>query len=70
MNNDQLPPCDPDVFKHGESLGLFAMGKHEAERWCKAKSTETGDKYDWHYAGGRVHILCLPAVGSEDNDRS
>lgn len=50
-----------DVFKNGESLGLFDMTKEQAEAHCKAETERTGRKHDWHYFAGRVHIKYLPA---------
>lgn len=51
--------CDEEVYEHGESVGLFDMPKEDAERFCQEKSKETGDRYDWHYVSGRVHIKVL-----------
>lgn len=56
----QLPPCDDDVFKRGELVGIFDMPKEEAEAACKKATLETGRKHDWHYFGGRVRVLALP----------
>jgi hypothetical protein len=51
--------CAADVYEHGTSMGLFAMTKEEAEQYCKAETNRTGYKHDWHYFGGRVHVLAL-----------
>lgn len=51
--------CNQDVFKHGEVFSVTEMGTAEAEAYCKEKSAETGDQYDWHFAGGRAVIKVL-----------
>jgi len=52
--------CDPEVFKHGDSLGMFDMTKEKADEFCSLQTQVTGRKHDWHYAMGRVHIKALP----------
>ena len=51
--------CDDDVYKNGVSLGLFDMPKKDVEDYCKKLTAETGNKHDWHYVAGRVHIKVL-----------
>lgn len=53
--------CDQEVFDKGISLGLFDMSRAEAEAYVKKLTDETGNKHDWHFAAGRVHIKYLPA---------
>lgn len=52
--------CNLDVYKHGESMGLYDMPKDEAEKLCERLTKETGRLHDWHYIGGRVHVKALP----------
>lgn len=59
--------CDDDVYRHGESMGLYAVSKGEAEALCIRLTKETGRQHDWHYIGGRVHIKALPANFYEKN---
>lgn len=56
-----LDQCNRDVYERGEVVGVLDIPKEEAEALCKKKSEETGDRYDWHYSGGRVIVLCLAA---------
>ena len=57
---DQLPPCSDDVFKNGVSVCLVGdVPKHAAETICQSLSGVTGWKIDWHYIGGRTHIMAL-----------
>lgn len=51
--------CDLDVFVHGVSVGIFNMTRDEADIACEEATKVTGDKHDWHYAMGRVHIKRL-----------
>lgn len=57
-----LEPCNNDVFEKGVSLGFVDMKKEEAEAHCKAETERTGNLHDWHYVGGRVHIMMLEKV--------
>lgn len=66
---NQLPPCDPEVFSNGVSIGLFEMPKEKAESLCEALRQATGYKIDWHYLAGRAHIKALPAE-QEDSEIS
>lgn len=51
--------CDPDVYKHGELIGVYDMPKAEAEELRKKLTEETGRLHDWHYFGGRVVMKAL-----------
>lgn len=56
----QLPPCDPEVFEKGESIGLFpGIKKEDIERLCKSLSAVTGWRIDWSYFAGRPHVRAL-----------
>lgn len=57
-----LEPCNKEVFDKGVSLGFVDMTKEQAEAHCKAETERTGNLYDWHYVGGRVHIMMLEKV--------
>lgn len=54
-----LPPCDVDVFKNGKSLASVSASSRAAEAWVKRVAKESGQRVDWHYSGGRVHVLVL-----------
>ena len=51
--------CNEDVFKYGESVGIFDMDKEEANAKCAEMTDITDFIYDWHYAMGRVHVKRL-----------
>ena len=57
-----LEPCNREVFDKGVSLGFVDMTKEQAEAHCKAETERTGNLHDWHYVGGRVHIIMLEKV--------
>ena len=52
--------CDEAIYRNGVSYGVFDLSKAEAEEACKKLTEETGNKHDWHYFGGRVHIKFMP----------
>lgn len=60
--------CDADVYEHGVSLGFFDMSKQEAEEHCASETKRTGRKHDWHYVGGRVHVMALEREFEEGLD--
>ena len=57
--------CEDDIFKYGESLGMFDMPKEQAEQYCKDETERTGYQHDWHYVAGRVHVLALTPAALE-----
>jgi hypothetical protein len=51
--------CDDEVFKNGVSLASLDARSDPAEAWVKRVAAESGQRVDWHYSGGRVHVLVL-----------
>lgn len=51
--------CNDAVYRFGESVGFYDMTSAEAEEFCKTKSAETGDLYDWHRFAGAASIKVL-----------
>lgn len=62
-----MKSCNQEVFDKGVSLGFVDMAKEEAEAYCKAETKRTGNLHDWHYAGGRVHIMMLEKAKTPQN---
>lgn len=58
--------CDQEVFERGVFVGLFDIPKHVANDLCKGISSATGTRVDWHYFGGRVRVMALPAPAAGD----
>ena len=54
--------CAKDVFERGQSLGYFDIPKDAANIGCALASSLTGDRFDWHYFAGRVHVKVLKAA--------
>lgn len=57
MNDSE---CQKVVYAEGESAGIYDLPKDEAERLRVELTEKTGRLHDWHYVGGRVHMLALP----------
>ncbi|WNC91063.1 hypothetical protein RI103_06845 [Paraburkholderia sp. FT54] len=53
--------CAQDVYKHGQSIGLFDIPKETANAICAGITSITGARVDWHYIAGRVHMKALAA---------
>lgn len=51
--------CNDTVYRHGEHVGYFDMTHEEAEAFCRAKSEETGDLYDWHRFAGKASVKVI-----------
>jgi hypothetical protein len=51
--------CNDAVYRYGQAIGMFDMTSDEAEAFCKAKTEETGDLYDWHRFAGRACVKVL-----------
>ncbi len=54
--------CSKEVYERGTYVGLFDIPKHVANELCAGISAATGARVDWHYFGGRVRVLALPAA--------
>jgi hypothetical protein len=60
MDHETMPPCDHYVFRYGKSLyaiDSWDCGAGGIEQWVKALAEASGQKVDWHYSGGRAHVL-------------
>lgn len=61
--------CDDEVYKNGVSLGFFDMPKKDADNYCKKLTEETGNKHDWHYSAGRVHVKVLIPADAKQGEQ-
>lgn len=61
-----LSPCDPKIFKKGQSVAALDAGANEAEEWVRAVAKEADARVDWHYSGGMAHVLHLGNKKSRD----
>jgi hypothetical protein len=64
----EIPRCDPELFTDGTCVAILAGGSaHLIQRFVKEVAELSGQKVDWHYAGGRARVLAsgdLPLVVS------
>jgi hypothetical protein len=52
--------CDQDVYNNGVEVFLtHTIAAKDIEKWVQAVAKLSGQKVDWHYAGGRAIILTL-----------
>ncbi|MFH1840157.1 MAG: hypothetical protein ABH849_03335 [Nanoarchaeota archaeon] len=57
-----MKPCDQDIFEKGESVAsLYTESAETAEGWVQtvAEVADVLGQLDWHYCGGRVHLIYL-----------
>lgn len=59
--------CDAEVYANGVQVFLTqTIRSFNVETWVQKIAADSGQKVDWHYAGGRAIIL---AVGDLDKVR-
>ena len=51
--------CDQEIFEKGQSVTALDAGPDEANAWVEAVATKANARMDWHYSGGRAHVLHL-----------
>lgn len=53
-------PCNPEVFEHGDPIFMtHGIPSNAMEQWVKKVAKESGQRVDWHFAGGRAVVLFL-----------
>ena len=55
----EFPPCDAEIFHHGESICSFHAKAAIVEPWVKRVAAESGQRVDWHYIGGHANVLFI-----------
>lgn len=55
----KLDPCDPEVYKYGETLFMTAQRAADAEAWVEKLRERSGQRVDWHYVAGRAIVKAL-----------
>jgi hypothetical protein len=73
------PPCDQAVYEDGTPIfETDTIRSFKIEPWVQKIAARSGQKVDWHWAGGRAIVLALGDVGKarealasllEDHDR-
>lgn len=57
----ELKPCDKEVFTNGHLVMItHTIPSRLIEKWVKKVAKTSGQRVDWHYAGGRA---CIMAIG-------
>lgn len=65
LDSSNLPPCDPDVFARGVPILVSnTIRAVDFEPWVRKVAGLSGQRVDWHYAGGRAIVLCLGDVAA------
>ena len=49
---DEMPDCDPEIFKKGKPIAYCCHGKQMAEDFC-IEARARGVRVDWFYGGLR-----------------
>jgi len=59
-NSVSLPPCPDDIFRKGHLVCILpCVPKEPCEIWVRKVAATSGQRVDWHYAGGRNMIKAL-----------
>lgn len=54
------PPCDTEIFKNGVQVFVtHTIPSNAMEGWVKKVAERSGQRVDWHFAGGRAVVLAL-----------
>lgn len=53
-------PCDREIFQSGEQVFItHTIPSNAMERWGKRVARLSGQRVDWHFAGGRAVVLAV-----------
>ena len=53
-------PCNDEVFKKGTHVfTTHSIPSNAMEGWVKQVAERSGQRVDWHFAGGRACVLAL-----------
>jgi len=51
--------CDEDIYNNGTLIAVLDACKYRAEMFSVAVAKDSGQRVDWHYAGGRAYVAAL-----------
>ena len=58
-------PCERDIFENGTCVLVTAeVSSNRMERWVKKVAERSGQRVDWHFAGGWARVLTLGDPGA------
>ncbi len=59
--------CPHDIWERGRLVVMLANPRANViEAWVKAVSKVSGERANWHFAGGRARVLTLEPIGIVD----
>lgn len=54
------PRCDPEIYRDGEVVFITStIGSNAIEHWVKLVALLSGQRVDWHWAGGRAVVSAI-----------
>jgi len=62
MDEKELAPCNPNLYKNGINTGVYDtsyMGARGFEKIVRATAELTGRDCDWHFFAGRAVVKAL-----------
>lgn len=61
-------PCDAEVFKDGSCVLItHSIASNGMEAYVKCIAAVSGQRVDWHMAGGRARVLALGNLDAVTN---
>jgi len=61
-------PCDPEIFKTGiQVFKTNTIPSNAMEGWVKKVAELSGQRVDWHFAGGIAVVLALGDITKAKN---
>ena len=48
-----------EIFQKGKPVASIDGKPADVELWVQKVAQLSGQQVDWHYSGGRAHVLCL-----------
>lgn len=63
-DDDRAPPprCDEAIYREGRTIFVlddYGVGNRGVERWVRSLAEASGQRVDWHYAGGLAVVLYI-----------
>ncbi len=59
MTASGRPPCDPEIYEHGQPVALLSASDAAIEQWVRCVASLAKARLDWHYNGGFARVLHL-----------
>lgn len=60
-----LPDCDGEIYRKGTTVFVLAsIPAKDIEEWVRLVRTESGERVDWHFVGGRACVRTIGDIGN------